>query len=167
MTSLSLALPLKSPTAGGDRSIDERALEAQGELLPYALAFFAIALPVFVWAGAYAADAAWMSAIFVQFGLNWAAFYAVVNLIGRKDGTSIPTSRRMALHVGAAKKMQATAAAVSMPRITSWTEPALAPNTAISAMVSDQRRPAPTCKAIRREVGIDVPSLRPMRLTTA
>ncbi len=114
MTSLSLALPLKSPTAGGDRSIDARALEAQGELLPYALAFFAIALPVFVWAGAYAEDAAWMSAIFVQFGLNWAAFYAVVNLIGRKDGTSISTARRMALHVGAGLLWSLTIAEIAV-----------------------------------------------------
>ena len=100
MTSLSLSLQLQPAPAEGERSIEARALAAQIEFLPYALAFFAIGLPVFVWAGAYATNAAWMSAIFVQFGLNWAAFYAVINLVSRKDESSLPIDRRMAFHIG-------------------------------------------------------------------
>ncbi len=234
MTSLSTHMLLQGVQTDGDRSVEARALAAQGELLPYALAFFAIALPVFVWAGAYATNAAWMSAIFAQFGLNWTAFYAVVNLIARKGEDSLPVRRRTALHVGcgllwalavaeiavfganagpvrdiilgidtaaavaciffaapclpcllvvapaaagattsrqgrqgAAKKMQATAAAVSMPRMISRTGPALAPKTAISATASAQSSPHPTWSAVRRLTGRESSPLRAIRLTTA
>ena len=37
--------------------VEARALKAQAELLPYALGFFGVALPVFVWAAAFAQDA--------------------------------------------------------------------------------------------------------------
>src|SRR5262249_32483578 len=86
---------------GPARTVEARALDAQGELLPYALGFFAVALPMFVWAGAFAQDAVWMSAIFVQFSLNWAAFYAVVNRLGRKGMAPLATNRRGLLHIGA------------------------------------------------------------------
>ena len=69
-----------SVLAGGP--VESRALKAQGELLPYALGFFAVALPVFVWGAAYAADAVWMSLIFAQFSLNWAGFYFAINRYG-------------------------------------------------------------------------------------
>ena len=69
-------------TALSAEPVEARALKAQGELLPYALGFFAVALPVFVWAAAYADDAVWMSLIFAQFSLNWAGFYFVVNRFG-------------------------------------------------------------------------------------
>src|SRR6516162_3405897 len=87
------------PTARPQRSLQARSLDAQGELLPYAIGFFAVALPIFVWAGAYAADAVWMSAIFVQFSLNWAVFYAVVNRQGRKGASPLSTSLRAKLSV--------------------------------------------------------------------
>ena len=90
-----------APDAPGDGSIEIRALDAQGELLPYGLAFFAVALPMFVWAGAYAADAAWMSLIFAQFSLNWAGFYAAVNRMRRKDAAALSPRRRAGLHLAA------------------------------------------------------------------
>jgi signal transduction histidine kinase/ActR/RegA family two-component response regulator len=62
--------------------VEARARKAQAELLPYALGFFAVALPVFVWGAAYAADAVWMSAIFAQISLNWGGFYFAVNRYG-------------------------------------------------------------------------------------
>jgi two-component system, sensor histidine kinase len=93
------SMPTPTQIGGPSRSLEARSLDAQGELLPYAIGFFAIALPIFVWAGAYAADAAWMSAIFVQFSLNWAGFYAVVNRLGRKARTPLTTARRTQLHV--------------------------------------------------------------------
>lgn len=55
------------------------ALDAQTALLPYALAVFAISLPIFVWVGSFADDALWMVASFVAFAINWGAFYAVVS----------------------------------------------------------------------------------------
>lgn len=80
-------------------SIRGRALDAQAELLPYALGFFGIALPMFVFAGAYAADAAWMSLVFAQFSINWGAFYAVVNRFGRKETGPLSPPARTALHL--------------------------------------------------------------------
>ena len=89
-----------APTAAS-RGVEMRALDAQAELLPYALGFFGVALPAFVWAGAYALDAAWMSAIFVQFSLNWAGFYAVINLLGRRADLRQSANARLVLHIGA------------------------------------------------------------------
>lgn len=54
-------------------------MAAQAALLPYALAAFAIGLPVFVWGAGHAADAAWLAAILAIFALAWGAFYVVVN----------------------------------------------------------------------------------------
>ncbi len=90
---------IKTLAPGLLRAMQLRALDAQGELLPYAIGFFAVALPIFVWAGAYATDAVWMSAIFVQFSLNWAAFYGVVNRLGRKGHAPLATPLRAVLHV--------------------------------------------------------------------
>jgi signal transduction histidine kinase/ActR/RegA family two-component response regulator len=89
----------QTPASPPPRSVRSRALDAQGELLPYAIGFFAVALPIFVWAGAYANDAVWMSAIFVQFSLNWAAFYAVVNRLGRRGAAPLAEAARTRLHV--------------------------------------------------------------------
>jgi signal transduction histidine kinase/CheY-like chemotaxis protein len=92
--------PAHAPLQGQpSRPVEGRALDAQAELLPYAIGFFAVALPMFVWAGTYADDAVWLSAIFVQFSLNWAAFYAVVNRLGRKAKVQIEVRRRGAVHI--------------------------------------------------------------------
>ncbi|MDH4385653.1 MAG: ATP-binding protein [Caulobacter sp.] len=56
-----------------------QSLAAQRKLLPYALAVFAVSLPVFVWAGSFANNAVWMTASFAIFALNWGMFYAVEN----------------------------------------------------------------------------------------
>ena len=89
-----------------------RALDAQSELLPYALGFFGMTLPVFVWAGAYADNAVWMSAIFIQFSLNWAAFYAAVNLLRR---TPVADERtRWALHIGGGLLWALTVAEIAL-----------------------------------------------------
>jgi signal transduction histidine kinase/CheY-like chemotaxis protein len=92
---------MSSQSTDQQRSVEARSLDAQAELLPYALAFFGVALPVFVWAGAYARDSVWMSAIFVQFSLNWAAFYAVTNLLGRRPELRQSVKLRSVLHIGA------------------------------------------------------------------
>ena len=86
-------------TALSAEPVEARALKAQGELLPYALGFFGLALPVFVWAAAYADDAVWMSLIFAQFSLNWAGFYFVVNRFGPKSGRPAGPKLRALLHL--------------------------------------------------------------------
>ncbi|MCR5875310.1 hybrid sensor histidine kinase/response regulator [Phenylobacterium sp. J426] len=63
----------------GGLSVNEQGMKAQAALLPYALAAFGVCLPVFVWAGSHAANAAWMSATFALFAMGWGAFYGVVN----------------------------------------------------------------------------------------
>ncbi|KRA67197.1 histidine kinase [Caulobacter sp. Root656] len=65
-----------TPADGG---ADARlALDAQTALLPYALAVFAVGLPVYVWAGSFAQNAGWMAISFAVFAINWGAFYGVV-----------------------------------------------------------------------------------------
>ena len=60
-----------------------QSLDAQAALLPYALIFFGIALPIFAWACSYAADQAWMTASFAIFAINWAAFYTNIDWMKR------------------------------------------------------------------------------------
>ena len=54
------------------------ALDAQAALLPYALAVFAVSLPIYVWAGSFAANAGWLAMSFSVFAINWGIFYGVV-----------------------------------------------------------------------------------------
>jgi signal transduction histidine kinase/CheY-like chemotaxis protein len=68
--------PQNTPADGG---ADARlALDAQTALLPYALAVFAVGLPVYVWAGSFAQNAGWMAISFAVFAINWGVFYGVV-----------------------------------------------------------------------------------------
>ena len=53
----------------GGASLAHQALDAQAALLPYALVAFVVSMPVFVWAGSYAANAAWMTASFALFAM--------------------------------------------------------------------------------------------------
>ncbi len=96
------------------QSMNARALDAQAELLPYAIGFFAVTLPIFVWAGAYAENAVWMSAIFVQFSLNWAGFYAVVNRLRRSEIGTVSESWRTTLHVAAGLLWAVTVAEIAL-----------------------------------------------------
>ncbi|WP_293316744.1 ATP-binding protein [Phenylobacterium sp.] len=63
----------------GGASLAHQALDAQAALLPYALVAFVVSMPVFVWAGSYAANAAWMTASFALFAMACGATYAAVN----------------------------------------------------------------------------------------
>lgn len=60
-----------------------QALDAQAALLPYALALFLIALPIFAWACSYAANRLWMAGSLLIFAVNWAVFYAAVDIFKR------------------------------------------------------------------------------------
>ncbi len=65
-----------TPADGG---ADARlALDAQTALLPYALAVFAVSLPIYVWASSFARNAGWMAVSFAVFAINWGVFYGVV-----------------------------------------------------------------------------------------
>ncbi len=56
-----------------------QALDAQAALLPYALALFGVALPIFAWACSYAPNRVWTTATLLIFATNWATFYFVVD----------------------------------------------------------------------------------------
>lgn len=75
----------------------EQCLDAQRRLLPYALACFAVSLPVFVWAGSWAENSMWMAASFAIFALNWGAFYTAVNWM--RQHPELPTEQRLRIHV--------------------------------------------------------------------
>ena len=74
-------------------------LDAQAGLLPYALAFFAIALPFYAWAASFAPDRAWMSLSFVVFAVNWACFYGVIDWLKRHPETRTDARIRTRIHV--------------------------------------------------------------------
>jgi signal transduction histidine kinase/ActR/RegA family two-component response regulator len=81
------------------RSTALKALDAQSALLPYALVFFGVSLPIFAWACSYADDRAWMSASFVIFAINWAAFYAQVDWMKRHPEHVGDAALRLRIHI--------------------------------------------------------------------
>jgi signal transduction histidine kinase/CheY-like chemotaxis protein len=89
----------EAPESDRARTIERHALEAQQALLPYALVFFALSLPVLVWAGSFADNAVWMSALFAQFAMNWAAFYVVVSWLRRRPDLAADSPVRTRIHI--------------------------------------------------------------------
>ena len=80
-------------------SAASQSLEAQAALLPYALAAFAVGLPIFAWVCSFARDRFWMTASLVIFAINWAAFYGLVDWMKRNPASRTDTARRTSLHV--------------------------------------------------------------------
>jgi signal transduction histidine kinase len=78
-------------------SVTEQSLDAQAALLPQALGVFAVCLPIYVWAGSFAHDAAWMSASFAIFAINWGMFYFAVQQLRRPEMQNV--GRRARMHV--------------------------------------------------------------------
>ena len=76
-----------------------QSLDAQAALLPYALVFFGVALPIFAWACSFAADRVWMTASFVIFAVNWAMFYAVIDWLKRHPGQQSNVNLRSRIHI--------------------------------------------------------------------
>ncbi len=71
--------PLDLHALRSDPPAQAMALEAQAALLPYALALFGVALPIYVWAGSFAPNAGIMAASFAIFAINFGAFYGILN----------------------------------------------------------------------------------------
>lgn len=88
--------PAARSSRGGE-SVIFQSLEAQRGLLPYALAFFAVSLPIYVWAGSFATNSVWMTATFAVFAINWGAFYFVVDWL-RSDAAA-DVARRLRVQV--------------------------------------------------------------------
>ena len=88
----------RRPTDPATRGADTRlALDAQTALLPYALAVFAVSLPIYVWAGSFAANAGWLALSFAVFAVNWGMFYGVVAWLRTDAAKELP--RRSRVHV--------------------------------------------------------------------
>lgn len=79
----------------GGLTVAEQGMNAQTALLPYALAAFGVCLPMFVWVGSHAANAAWMSACFALFAIGWAAFYGVVNWLRSPKAADLKARARV------------------------------------------------------------------------
>lgn len=77
-----------------ERAIAMMGLDAQVQLLPYALGFFGICLPIFVTAAGYAPNAVWLVASMGLYAFNWAVFYAIVDW--RKSNQ--PSLKNLRLH---------------------------------------------------------------------
>lgn len=90
-------MSLTSPVPLSGPSVTVQSLNAQSALLRYALALFAVCLPIFVWVASHAGNAAWMAATFAIFAINWGAFYAAVNWIKADGGEDL--RRRIRVHL--------------------------------------------------------------------
>jgi len=86
-----------APNGHADSASQSLALEAQTALLPYALALFGIALPIYVWTGSFAPNASWMAASFAIFAINFGAFYGVLNWLKTPSAQDI--ARRTRVHI--------------------------------------------------------------------
>lgn len=84
----------------GGQSLTQQALEAQTALLPYALATFAVSLPIYVWAGSHAPNAAWMTASFALFAIGCAATYAAVGWLRSPAAEDLRLRARVHVLVG-------------------------------------------------------------------
>lgn len=97
-----------------DRNVQAMSLDAQAALLPYALGFFAIGLPIYIWVATYADNAAWMLATLAQFAINWGAFYALVNAIRKDHGLAQDIIRRTRLSILSGLLWSATIGQISL-----------------------------------------------------
>lgn len=95
MNSAIFSLP---PAGSGGRNLTQQALEAQSALLPYALAVFAVGLPIFVWVGSHAVEPQAMAYSLATFAIGWGLFYAAVNWIRTKGRDDV--RRRALVHLG-------------------------------------------------------------------
>jgi signal transduction histidine kinase/ActR/RegA family two-component response regulator len=84
--------------ARGGLSVTQQALDAQTALLPYALAVFAISLPIYVWAGSYAPNAVWMTGTFAIFAAAWGMFFGAVNWLKTQEAAA-NLAKRGRVHV--------------------------------------------------------------------
>jgi signal transduction histidine kinase len=97
-----------------DHDVQKLSLEAQAAMLPYALGFFAIGLPIFVWVATYAANAAWSLTTLAVFAINWGAFYGLVNAVRRDADLAMDVPRRTRLTIGAGLLWSATIVQISV-----------------------------------------------------
>ncbi len=84
----------------GGATLTQQALDAQAALLPYAMLAFVLSMPVFVWAGSYADNAAWMTASFVLFALACGGTYVAVNWLKTPAAANLRARGRVHILTG-------------------------------------------------------------------
>jgi signal transduction histidine kinase/ActR/RegA family two-component response regulator len=95
MTDTVPAAPASSPIEQtAQQAIARQALDAQVRLLPYALAFFGICLPIFVAVATRAANAAEVGVSLGLYAVNWALFYGVVDWLKKKPEAAADVALR-------------------------------------------------------------------------
>ena len=97
-----MSTPPLASINGGDAAIRKTALQsldAQAALLPYALIFFGVSLPIFAWICSFAADRLWMTASFVIFAINWAMFYVTIDWQKRHPEAQAAVNLRTRIHI--------------------------------------------------------------------
>lgn len=97
-----------------DEAVRAQSVDAQAALLPYALAFFAVGLPIFVWAAAYADNAAWALTSLAVFAINWGAFYGLISALRRQPELAANVDRRVRLDILAGLLWSAAIAQMSV-----------------------------------------------------
>lgn len=98
--SLAPAAPPKLRTlAEIERAIARQALDAQVRMLPYALAFFGLSMPLFAATAAYAPNAVRLLICLGVYGFNWAVFYGIVDWLKREPEAN-DLRRRTAMQIG-------------------------------------------------------------------
>jgi signal transduction histidine kinase/ActR/RegA family two-component response regulator len=81
-------------------SVTRQALDAQAALLPYALAAFAVCLPIFVWVGSHAPSPLPLTCSLAVFAIVWAAFYAAVNWLKHPQAENLDRRGRVQILAG-------------------------------------------------------------------
>jgi signal transduction histidine kinase/FixJ family two-component response regulator len=89
----------KQTTATDTAAIKMLALEAQSSMLPYALVLFCFSLPIFIWIASRAQDAVWISTLFIQFAVNWLAFFFVVAWMRKRPDLAGNLRARTRIHI--------------------------------------------------------------------
>ena len=84
----------------GGASLAQHALDAQADLLPYAMLAFVLSMPLFVWAGSYADNAAWMTASFALFALACGGTYVAVNWLKTPAAADLQARGRVHILTG-------------------------------------------------------------------
>jgi signal transduction histidine kinase len=84
---------------GPSHALSLQALDAQVRLLPYALAFFALCLPVLLCTAAFAPNKAWLCLSLGLYAVNWSTFYAIVDWLKKapEGGRSLELRARIQL----------------------------------------------------------------------
>ncbi len=97
---MTLKVPWREEISALDRDkVEMLALDAQSSILPYALVLLAFSLPILVWTAAVAQNAVWLSVLFIQFGVNWAAFHVLMVWLRNRPDLVNDLKTRTRLHV--------------------------------------------------------------------